>query len=150
MKKLLILLSLILLLSGCSQLSVYDEYIDKWDLDLPQPVQVDLGKLLQNLPKEYDSFDLIFTYKEDVKLLDLGVCKELSDVERYEIISSMYELYKFKENKTIEEKRRLLEEYLEIDLGPSTSIYKRVTQREHILILPRVNPLEIYMLRTLN
>lgn len=150
MKRILILILIVLFLGSCSQLSVYDEYIDKWDLDLPQPSGVSFGKLLGNLPKEYDNFDLIFSYDEAVKLLDQEACKELSDEERYDMIGSMYELYKFKERKTIEEKRRLLEEYLEIDLGPGARIYKQVSQREHIFILPRVNPLEIYMLRTLD
>ncbi|NLY36187.1 MAG: hypothetical protein GX046_03005 [Tissierellia bacterium] len=150
MKRFLMLVVVAVLLSGCSQLSIYDEYIQRWNLDLPRPAEVNLGKLIKNLPKEYDDFDLIFTYHEDVRLQDKDICKELSDEERYEMIARLYELYKFKDNKTTEEKRIQLEEFLEIDLGPGAMAYKGVTQREHVLLLPRVNPLEIYMLRTLN
>lgn len=150
MKRFFILIIIAFMVSGCSQLSLYDEYTQKWDLDLPQPAQVNLGKLINSPPKEYNNFDLIFTYHEDINFLDKNKCKELSNEERYEMISSLYELYKFTNSKTIEEKRRLLEEYLEIDLGVGARAFKLVTQREHVFILPRVNPLEIYVVRALN
>lgn len=137
-------------MSSCTQISFYDEYTSEWDLDLPQPVNVSFGELIDSMPKEYDNFDLVFTYHDNVELFNQACCIELSDEERYDTISSMYELYQFEKGNTIEKKRQILEEHLKIDLGPGAKIYKQVTQREHVILLPRLNPLEIYMLRMVN
>lgn len=140
----------ILLLASCGQLSYYDEITQSLNIDLPRPLSVDAGMLSKELPKDYENFDLIFTFSDEIDILGKDFWVELGDEERYEIIGCLYALYQLEGGTTTEEKRRRLEDYLSVDLGQGAKAYHGLIHKEHIFLLPRSHSNEIFMLRVVD
>ncbi|NLY73160.1 MAG: hypothetical protein GX079_05660 [Tissierellia bacterium] len=149
MKRLLILI-LVLIVSGCAQLSIYDKYNNDLNLGLPRPSSFTTGKLIEGQPKDYEDFDLIFVYDESLAVEDQDFWQTPSDEERYELILKLYDIYQLDTGTTIEDKKNQLEDYLDLDLGSELKIYYKNTAKENLLLLNRRSPGELLMLRVMN
>ncbi len=146
MKRFLTLI-LILLLTGCGQLEFYDEYTSRWNIDLPKPKNVRLGGLLDHSPKEYEDFDFIITFDEADDLDKRIDWEILNEEERYEVIEALHKKYELGPGRTIEDKKMLLGEFLNIDLDLGMAAFFKSAQTEEILLLKTKEKSEVYVLR---
>lgn len=149
MKRLLIII-FIIFLAGCSQVEFYDEYTSRLNLELPRPKEVRLGSLVEALPKDYEDFDLIFTFDENTSIEDKDFWEVLTEEERYEVIEALYNKYKLGIGKTIEDKKVLLERLLNLDLDEGMVAFYKSSQTEDILLLRTNIPSDLYMLRVVH
>lgn len=151
MKKILFMLCMVLILAGCTQAELYDEYNKKWNLDLPRPVQVFSGliKSLDPTPAYSETFDLYLVYQDVENFSEKTFWVELSDEERHQLISDLSDVHKLDRN-TVEARRQELEKLLEIDLGSNCkALLKQQSQHgvtEKIILLQSKDQAKLYLL----
>lgn len=141
---------MVIIFSGCTQVELYDNYNQKWNLDLPRPNDVLPGhlKTQSNTPHSSENFDLYLNYSAVGDVSDRSFWIELSDEERYQLISDLSEIHDTK-GTTAEAKRKELEELLGVNLGEHCKAFVKQQFRqgttEKVILLQSKQEAQIYL-----
>ena len=150
MKKFFLFMLVIIMFSACTQVELYDSYNEKWNLDLPRPNDVLPGhlKTQSKMPQSSENFDLYLNYNAVGDISDRSFWVELSDEERYQLISDLSEIQGTK-GATAEAKRKELEALLGVNLGKHCKAFLKQQFRqgttEKVILLQSKQEAQIYL-----
>lgn len=145
----------VILMVGCTQVELYDEYNKKWNLDLQRPLEAVPGQLVtsSNIPRGPENFDLYLQYNAVGDFSEKSFWIDLGDEERHQLISDLSKAHGTK-GVTAEGNRKELEDLLGIDLGPQCKAFIKQQYRqglmERIILLQSTEGAKIYLIHLID